>query len=181
MTTITSNSGRKQKGYFLHGGYTLVEILIVVFIFAILMIVVVQSLANSFKTTTKSENEIVVRENIDYAISIIERNVRNAKSIDCLNSSTLNYEDQYGGSASFTCVPTGSVNGQIASSSAILTTNEVYIDCSNAVFVCNPGGVGINPSVKISLEGRNANAGGAEQATVVSETTITLRAYGNNN
>jgi prepilin-type N-terminal cleavage/methylation domain-containing protein len=162
-------------------GYTLVEILIVVFIFAILMVVVVQSLANSFKTTTKSENEITVRENIDYAINIIERNVRNAKTIDCPNSSTLNYEDQYGGSASFTCVPSGNINGRIASSSANLTTTDVYIDCSNAVFVCDPGGVGINPSVKILLEGRNANAGGSEQATVVSETTITLRSYGYNN
>lgn len=157
-------------------GYTLVEVMIAVFIFAIIMFVTVQTLASTFKSTTKSENEVSVRENIDYALNVMERNLRNSASLDCANSDsqTLSYTDQYNNQVSFYC--DSSVN-RIASASAYITTSDIHVDCTGVVFVCDSGGLSVPPSVSISLSAWNADAAGADQSVVNAQTTVQLRSY----
>jgi prepilin-type N-terminal cleavage/methylation domain len=159
-------------------GYTLIEILIVIFIFAILMFVTVQSLSLTLKGSKKSENIIKAKQNVDFTISTIERLIRNAGTISCsVDGRTLNYTDEYGQPASFSCNPSGSVNGYIASGSARLTNTEININCSGVVFNCTPASGGVPPSVKIIISGKKQGAPGSEESSVTSSTSVMLRVY----
>lgn len=160
----------------LQKGLSLIEILVVITIFAILGIIVSSSLILTIQGTKKSESIIKVRENLNYSLSVVERNLRNASMVlECPNSDTniITYTDQYGISSSFSCVNTGSAtNSYIASGSARLTSDAVKIvSCS---IVCardlyNP------PYVTVSVTGQDVDYSGTEGSSVTVESKIYLR------
>ncbi len=90
-------------------GLSLIEILVVVSIFAILGIIITRSVILTLQGSKKSESLIRVRENLDYAKSVIERQIRNADNAECPNPDTtlLNYTDQFGNKTSFSCTNIG--------------------------------------------------------------------------
>lgn len=169
----------KNKNNINYDGYTLVELLVVLLVFSILSYIIVQSLALSLRGSRKSENINQVKENIEYAMSVMERNLKNAKAIvgGTCSSILLTYQDYYNTNPNpfFSCVNGSS--GFIASGSARLTSNEVFIDCTTTVFNCPAPQPGVPPSIEITLNGRDANSTGAESAQVTSKTRILLRAY----
>lgn len=160
----------------LQKGLSLIEILVVITIFAILGIIVSSSLILTIQGTKKSESIIKVRENLNYSLSVVERNLRNASMVlECPNSNTntVTYTDQYGISSSFSCMNTGSAtNSYIASGSARLTSDTIRItSCS---FVCvrdlyNP------PYVTITVTGQDVDYSGAQGSNVTVESKIYLR------
>lgn len=156
---------------------SLLEILVVVTIFAFLGILITRSIILTVAGSRKSESLVKVRESLNYSLSVIERQLRNADAIpNCPNIDTtyLGYNDQNGNPTSFSCISDAGV-GAIASGSASLSSSEINIvACS---IVCSPG-EGVNPSkVTISLEAKDAHAVGTENATVTLTTQITLRNY----
>jgi prepilin-type N-terminal cleavage/methylation domain-containing protein len=159
-------------------GWSLIELLVVVAVFAIVALLTTQALVHSLRGSRKSEFIGRVRENLDFSLAVIERHLHSAQSIGCPNSETINYDDSEGVAASFTCVDidgSGGDIGYIASSSARLTVDDVdVISCS---FVCDPGEVGVPPSVTMSITAEDANALGAEGAQVTMDTKILLRIY----
>ena len=158
-------------------GMSLLEVLIVVTIFAVLGVLVTQSIILTLIGSQKSEAIIRARENLDYSLSIIERQIRNANSItECPNSDTkiINYTDHNGTSSSFSCVNTGGTNSYIASGSARLTSNTVKVeDCT---FSCTQSSFG-PPLISINLTVKDASASGIRSASVTAETEIYLRNY----
>lgn len=159
-------------------GFTLLEILVVVSIFAILGILVTRAVILSVGGSKKSESLIKVRENLDYSIGIMERSLRNANSISpCPNSNTsvLNYVDAGGKATSFSC-NLGTPPGYIASGSARLTAGNVNVTaCSLS---CAPAAGSTNPSVvRVSLTAQDATAVGIQGATVSVITEVSLRNY----
>ncbi len=159
-------------------GMSLIEILVVVSIFAILAIITTRSVLLTLQGSKKSETLVKVRENLGYSMGVVERQIRNANTIsECPNSdtNTINYTDQNGNAASFSCVNVGSVNGYIASGSARLTSTEITITgCS---FMCTPG-TSANPSlVNVTLEAKDAAAVGIQNSSVSTTTQIYLRNY----
>src|SRR5512137_3061278 len=95
-------------------GLSLIEILVVITIFAILGIVIARSIILSLQGSQKSTGLVAVRENLDFATSIIERQLRNANSVTSacpvggIQVNPLVYVDQNGNSSSFACVaPSG--------------------------------------------------------------------------
>lgn len=176
---------KKQSIYYiLHSisypsGYSIIEMLVAIGVFAIVGIVVTNSLASSFKNSSKSNSISNVKSNIDYAISTMERLLRNAQSIDNSSSTStrLNYEDEYGNNTYFQCV-SGSPN-YIASGSASvkLTSDQVIVDCSS-VFTYPVSQPGVPQIVEITLKGTDKNMGtSVEGASVTSKTRILLRNY----
>ncbi len=156
-------------------GFSIVELLVVVTVFTILAVITTQSLVLILRGSRKSESLIAVRENVNYAMSIMERQIRTAREVTCPDSNTLNYIDSYGISTSFACDDT---NGYIASGSARITSSEIVIDCSAAsVFTCNAAVGSVPPSVDIDIRAQAADSSGAEGAEVTSETHILLRSY----
>lgn len=162
----------------IHSGVSLIEILVVVSIFAFLGILITRSVVLTVAGSKRSESLVKVREGLNYSLSVIERQLRNADSIpDCPNLDTtyLAYNDQGGNLTSFSCVPAGGGIGAIASGSANLSATDINIvGCS---IICTPG-VGINPPVvTISLEAKDAGAVGIQNSTVTLTTQINLRNY----
>lgn len=159
-------------------GMSLIEILIVVAIFSILGVIVTRSVLLTLRGSRKSESTLKVRENINYSLGVIERQLRNADSVvPCPNTSTsrIDYIDEYGGPTNFSCITSGS-DSFVASASARLTNNETVVTtCS---FVCSPATTGnTTPSVTVTLAAREKNAVGVEGASVTATTKIFLRTY----
>lgn len=87
-------------------GLSLLEILVVITIFSVLGILVSQSVILTVRGTKKSESLVSVRENVNYAMGVIERQVRNSDKIVCEESTetNLSYVDQEGNASDFWCV-----------------------------------------------------------------------------
>src|SRR3990170_3264778 len=62
-------------------GYSIVELLVVVTIFTFLAIIVTQAVVLTLRGSRKGESLISVRENLDYAFAVMERQLRSARSI----------------------------------------------------------------------------------------------------
>jgi len=162
-------------------GFSLIELLVVITIFALLGVLITFSLAFSMKGGKKSESINKVRGNLDYAISVMERQLRNADEIvyGCQQSSYITYKDQKGVEASFS-LDTSEDLRRIASSSGdfnktYLTSDDVFVDRLN--FDCMPAEKGATDSVKIEIIAHDAKASGVESAKVTVETRINLRNY----
>jgi len=166
-----------QINYVNSKGLSLIEMLVVITIFAILGMLVTSSVILTIKGTKKSEAMIRVRENMDYSLGIIERQIRQAKSIPvCPNLDPLriDYLDQEGAQSFFACNSIGNIGSYIASGSARLTTDNVIItDCS---FTCNLGNNN-PPVISVSLSIKDALLSGASGFASTTSTQIYLRNY----
>ncbi len=134
-------------------GMSLLEILVAVTIFAILGVVITRSVILTLRGSKKSEDVVKVRENISYAFSVIERQLRNADSIiECPNITTpsvLDYKDQLGAASTFSCVGIGSADSYIASGSARLTSSGVVLESCD--ISCVSGASNEPPFVTVSV------------------------------
>ena len=159
-------------------GMSLIEILVVITIFAVLGIVVTSSIVLTLQGTKKSESTIRVRENLNYSLAVIERNIRNANSIPVCSetaSDTITYLDPTGNPSSFSCVNTGSADSYIASGSSRLTSDAIkLVNCS---FTCTSSEANTPPLVTIELTVQDASASGIQSSEVSASTQIYLRNY----
>ncbi len=167
------------------GGYTLVEVMMAIGVFALLAVLVTQTLAITLRSAKKSDSDSRVRATLDYAISIMERQLRNANSItsQCEQGgttlSTISYVDAYGVPASFRCVNgSGEDDIYVASDSATLssrltTPGIIILPCS---FTCTSDNK-TPDSIDISLTGTETKATGVESSRVSVQTKIMLRNY----
>ncbi|OGM04479.1 hypothetical protein A2112_02330 [Candidatus Woesebacteria bacterium GWA1_42_12] len=153
-------------------GFSMIEILVVILVFATLAALSTESLLLSLRGSKRSESSIGVRENLNYALSIIERQLHNAESIESCTSTSISYNDAQSLPADFNC---DLISGQIASSSAQLTSTSIRVTACN--IVCDLGSAGVPPSVSISVTAQDASATGFEQQQVTTNTQIMLRTY----
>lgn len=161
-----------------NSGMSLIEILVVIGVFAVLGVLTTRAIILSISGGKKSENLIRVRENLNYSLSIMERQLRNANSVNpCPNTDphTLTYYDQNGVSTSFSCKNISSGIGYVASGSARLTADT--IDVTSCNITCQNTVAGNPSSVKITIEAKDTNAAGSAQSTVSSTTEVFLRNY----
>lgn len=159
-------------------GISLIEILVVITIFAVLGVITTRSVLLTLQGTKKTEAIVRVRENLNYAMGAMERQIRNAESVpSCPNSdkSVLNYLDNDGNSASYTCTNIGTGDGYLASGSARLTNSA--IDIITCQLNCIPSSANTPSAVQITLTGTDKNAAGIPGATVSVFNTIYLRNY----
>lgn len=142
-------------------GFSLFEILVVISIFAVLLLILAQSLFSTFRQSAKSEVLRGLRESGDYAASIMERSLHSAETIEnCTGEYPIvSYRNSEGVSASFSCLDIGRDSGHIASSSAglsvPLTGSSVKLtSCSISCDLAqNPPLVSISATIAPSGEG----------------------------
>ncbi len=159
-------------------GMSLLEILVVVTIFAVLGIITTRAVLLTIQGSKKSESLVKVRENLDYSIGVIERQLRNANSVvECplADPTVVNYIDQNSNSGSFSCINIGAVDSYVASGSARLTSDAVSITACS--FFCTPGTSANPPVINVTLEAKDAVATGIQNSTVSTSTQIYLRSY----
>jgi prepilin-type N-terminal cleavage/methylation domain-containing protein len=158
-------------------GVSFIEILVVVAIFAVLGVLVGRIVLITLRGSNRSESLVKVRGNLDYALAVMERQIRNAETITpCPNSdtTTINYVSAEKVNSSFSCVNVGAT-GYLASGSARLTSDEVKITACS--MVCSPSSGNVPPAVTILLEAADVKASGVESAKVTATTKIFLRTY----
>jgi len=164
-----------------NSGFSLIEMLVVVMIFSVLTILATQSLATSLRGTRKSESVGNVRENIEFAMSIMERSLRSAKDLDCDSSSSskLVYKTPSNVEARFECSGVNIASASGASSVLLINNSDVEImGCGGATsFVCNKGLGGKPDSVEIRVTAQDVENRGIESAMYTSQTKILLRNY----
>ncbi len=158
-------------------GFSLIEILVVISIFALIGILTTRSIFTTLRSARKSDSLVKVREDINYAVGVIERQIRSAESVNCslVTARSLPYIAEGGISSSFDC--TIGANGAIASGSAspvIITSSDVTV--TGCVFTCTQS-VNNPPSINISITAEDKNSSGTEKGSVTSQTEILLRNY----
>lgn len=162
-------------------GYSIIEMLVVIFVFSLLAVVATQSVALVLKGTAKSENISEVRANVEYAMSVMERSLRNAQQLDSAFDCVVNhgtsykavgYLDENGIGQSFSCNDSNASDQHIVSSAynSRLTNTNANLDCSVGVFTCPD-----DNTVLITLTASDPNNAGALGATVTERTTVSLR------
>lgn len=162
-------------------GYSIFELLVVIMVFGILATVVSTAFVSTLRSSKKSEGIGRVKEEAEYTVAIIERLLRNAKSLNCSSSSgsLISYVDERGVSANFQCA--GSSGAQyIASNSAStnnrLTSSDVTVTNCASVFACSQG-TSTPDSVTITLNLQYTKTTEAEGAQTAFTTKILLRNY----
>jgi len=162
-------------------GYSLMEVLMAIGVFSLLAVLVTQTLAITLRSAKKSDSDSRVRTTLDYAITVMERQLRNANSITstCENGGTtlsqISYIDAYDVPASFSCIDdSGEDEKYVASNSARLTTPGIEIlPCS---FTCTSNNK-TPDTIDINLTGRELKATGVESSQVTVQSRILLRNY----
>lgn len=128
-------------------GFTIIELLVMISAFAIVSVVTVAFLSMTLFSSSKTIAIKEVRQNGNYAMSVIERLVLSAKSVTCLTTESIGITTLDDQSTTIGCSA-----GKIASGSAYLTNSKVTV--ANCVFSCKlnqgaPNMVGVGFTVSI--------------------------------
>lgn len=163
-------------------GFTLIEILVVVSLLGIVMISITQFLAGVLTGSAKANASQMVKENGQFAISTIERSLRNSTSVASCNSD-LNFSviDRTGVTTAYNYSIVSDRLQQIQTVNAVatrsyLTNAELKVEAFSCLqFAGAPG----QPAVyKILLTISKPSA--LKEKNIVSqtfETTVSLRTY----
>lgn len=169
-------------------GFTLIELLVVMGIFLAVSAVAGAILFSSLRGSEKTATLDQVRQNGNYALSVMTKLIRNAKTLDyptsasCLNSTTvaeIKFTPQDGSNQTiFRCnemidgLPTIASNG-----SSLLDTKQVSLIPNNCSFICvqTSGAQPPNLKIKFTLSEAGTTTFVEKKATVPFETSVTLR------
>ncbi|MDP3955262.1 MAG: prepilin-type N-terminal cleavage/methylation domain-containing protein [bacterium] len=162
-------------------GFSLIEVLMVVFVMGIVVVVGSQLFFSVLKGASKTELVKQVKQNGDYALGVMERQIRSAKSIKECTPTSLRIVNQDDNETVFTCLLQDDVN-KIASNSSTLTGNSVTLGSGacpgSLLFDCN--GATLTPpkvTVTFSLYQKGSSTRPEEQAQLFFQQTISLRTY----
>jgi prepilin-type N-terminal cleavage/methylation domain-containing protein len=152
-------------------GFSLVEVLIVIAIFSVIALVVSQTLFSTLKGAARSEVSSSIKQEGNYVISVMERQLHNSIQITSCGPTSIVYRDAYSQSVSFSCD-----GGRVASNSASITSPTTTVTgCS---IICSP----ITPpyrSVDVNMTFERIDSTGTlrpeEKARVDLRTKIQLR------
>lgn len=168
-------------------GFTLVEILVVISILAIIVVAGSNMFFTLLRGSSKAKTLQLVKQNGDYAISVMERMVRNARNVSGLgSSSSIVIQNPDGQQTTFECCGTSSdlmiasISGTLTCQQARLTSGEVKVISCPFVFSVVPGVTGTKPAVvtiKFSLSQAAVTTRPEEQAAIDFQTTVSLRNY----
>lgn len=183
----------KKKQNQKSAGFSLIEILVVIGVLAIAVVIGTNLFFTTFRSSTKTKTLTMVKQNGDYALSVMERLIRDSEEViantetpskTCeLGMNKIKVKRIDGSEIEFECLDEGIATGYIASTSAVrrarLISEEVKLDsCS---FDCsqkdlnpfNPQSVVIN--FTLSQAGEVVRF--EEQASVDFQTAVTTRNY----
>lgn len=157
-------------------GFSLVEMLVVISIFAVLGVLSTQAVTLTLKSSKKSDSLVRVRENVNYSLAVIERQIRNSETISSCSGATsiINYTSLEGIDSSFSCVTPG-INGYIASGSARLTSSDISVTACS--FTCTQLDVNNPPVINVSISAEDATSSSIEKGVVTTDMEIITRNY----
>lgn len=168
-------------------GFTLLEILVVVGVLGVVAVIGSNLLFTTLRGSTKARVLVEVKQNGNYAMEVMERMIRNARSLksQCQSGMTeFRIENPDLGKTTFACLDVGMADPRISSGSGSplsyvrLTNDKVKVD--SCTFDCQRGEKGIRPdtiTINFTLSQAQASSRPERQARVDFKTTVTLRNY----
>ncbi len=171
-------------------GFSLIELLIVMTLIGIIGVIISQVFIMGFKIQAKSEIVKEIKQNGDFALSVMENMVRNSADINSgqcnISSNILTIINQDGYSTSFDCSE-GAKIASISSYSGLyptivtpLTNNKVFISNCSFVIVCPTPP--INPkyvfmSYTVNQSGADVTPTPGAYSSLEYQSTVSLRNY----
>lgn len=158
-------------------GFSIIEMLVVISIFAVIGVFTTRAISLTLRSSKKSDSLVRVRENVNYSLAVLERQIRNSERVaSCTGvaTSSITYTSVEGIVSSFSCITPGA-SGYIASGSARLTSSDISITtCS---FTCTQTDANNPAVVRINVVAEDATSTSIEKGTVTAETEIIVRNY----
>ncbi len=166
-----------------NGGFTLIEILIVVSLIGVMSIAITQVFMSILRSQSKGEIIKGVKQNGDYAYSVMESMIRNAQEVtdptSCgsqVDEISIKNPDDYITRFYCTSGAVSLVASQSGTSNFFLTNSDVDASACHFIVNCPP----TSPKyvwMTFTLSQANAAAGVAETATETFEGIVSLRNY----
>ena len=165
-------------------GFTLVEIMIGLVIFAIIGVVSLSILFMTLRVGNKSDLLVILKQNGNAAVSQVSKNIRYAKSLDSLTTcvtpvtaqsvtvtSLLDNEQ-----STFSCTSTAPFTIASNGASLIDTSIASVTDCS---FTCTQTTLNDPPTITLSfkLNARNSNSLAEKTGIIPFTASVTMRNY----
>lgn len=165
-------------------GFGLLEIMIAVAILGIIVVIGSNSFFSILRGSTKTKNLQLVKQNGDYALSVMERMIRNARMIiEPSSDGTTNFItilNPDGGQTTFSCEG-NEEDKKITSNSASLISNETKITSScDGFFNIISGKPGLKPAtveINFTLGLTGTTSLPHERIEIPFKTAVTLRNY----
>ncbi len=166
----------------LKSGFSLIEVMIVLTIFSILAVISTQAILTTLIATGKAQSATRIRNDVDYTLSSIERNLHKASAVTICpvnDSNTLEYIDDFGNTTKFSCVNVGVENADayVASGAAMIRLTSKNTKITECSFTCEPASANIPVSVTVNISATDAKKKGVESSSVTTSTQILLRNY----
>lgn len=157
-------------------GFTLIEIIMVLGILGVIVVVGSGMFVATLRGYSKARILQLAKQNGEYAVSVMERMIRNARSIEGGGSSvTITNPDK--NSTTFSC---GGNPPSLASNSASLISNKLQVTNCQNVFDLTPGVPGKKPpvvTINFELTQVGNNLRPEDQIKINFQTTVSLRNY----
>ena len=164
-------------------GFTLIEIMVIMGIMGVIGVAVASIFLTTSKSTMKTKVINDLKQQGDSAMSIMEKIIRSAGSIENMATvcngaarQDLTIYDLGNNSARFYCDDSADrIASQAATTNYLIADDEVEIDCSNFI-TCNLTGGNPEVTIRFSLtKGDSANPD--NQATVEFKSTVVPRNF----
>lgn len=155
-------------------GFSLIEILVVLSVFVLLVFISNQIFFSTLRGTSKTQATTAVKQNGNYAVSVIQRSLRNSKRLVSCTATfeRVDYYDADGNQTFFSCVGVGTEDAYIASGSARLTSEDVKVTA--CTISCKVSAVPQETEINFTLEKKGA-ARVEEKAAFDFKTRVVLR------
>lgn len=155
-------------------GFTLIEVLMVVFLLGIVVVIGSNLFFSILRGASKAEIEKEVKQNGDYAMNVIGRMVRNAQNCSEV-SGVLTVTNPDGQTTDFFCQPSGDIT-RIASNAGVFLTSD-KVTATNCTFSCDSTKTPPIVNISFDLSQKGTDLRPEEKAQVHFQTTVGLRTY----
>lgn len=159
-------------------GFTLIEVLVMITMLALISVIAAGIFFTVLHTSTRTTTETEVKQKGQFALSVMEKMIRGARSIENASSfcddterTAITIDSYDGGTTEFLCG-----EDQISSNAAVLVSG-LTIDCSQFVRCVFGGNVIPKVTVNFSLSAGTAISLPFQKATENFQTTVSLRNY----
>ncbi|EKE05831.1 MAG: hypothetical protein ACD_19C00176G0053 [uncultured bacterium] len=162
-------------------GFSLIEMMITISIFAVIGVLVTSSMALTLRSSKKSDSLVRVRESLNYSLSSLERQIRNSEKITSTcaitgtTSTSISYISIEGITTQFECKTPGAL-GYIASGSASLRLTPSDISITSCSFTCTQA-VNSPAIIKVNVTAEDNTSTSTEKGSVSTTMEIITRNY----
>lgn len=130
-------------------GFTLTELTVVIGILSIIILIVSQPLTNILKYQRDSQQSDNVRDNVQFILNIIDKELRTSSNISSPSSSELIFTDQEGESVKYS-LSGGILQKNVSSVLQDYSDPSIFI-VDNITFRINNGGVANSPGTIVTI------------------------------